>query len=547
MMQRKSVLSVESRDKNGNTSAANGTNPNGTSAANGTNPNGTSTSTSRMNMDGTTTTRRKRRKKATSTSSSFCSGVAATEILILVAIGSFIMVCGILVGGRLFDALGDRFSGYDTGGGISRRGRHDAAGAYHPDALHPHDEEDNQIPFNKIYHAPDAHDSAGDRSDRYAVLRQAIDKALPPDAERSLKRVQELQTELATYTAHPMDDAAQVAYDIMNCPDTPPVGYPYAWNMVELLTAWPPDDPTPRPTIYQGLCVFDFQKDYDKAMTYRTAEVPFVTVNDPSVAATAERWNTPGYMEQLLGDEEHRCEFSENNHFMYFTPVSKKNRRNPNTLRGKKIPEGWTAPTQKMWLPYTDWLNHANVTDDKLGPDKPHWYFRLIGCGIGMGNDGHCDRSSSEYLFDELPFFQPKADLLYMVDHEAQMGIHCRFGMKGVIAENHFDGSRNSIAVFGGSRRYILSHPNECSKLALYPKGHPSGRHSAIDWSHPDTEQYPEFATAKGNEIVLQPGQVLYLPTEWFHFIVSLELNMQCNTRSGINNEYHDAIHACGF
>jgi hypothetical protein len=545
MMQRKSGASVKESQ-----SATNDTNTN-------------SNSTSALDTNGNLTTRRKRRKKLSSTST-YCSGIAATEILFFTVAFSIIMVCGIIVGGRLCDALGERLSDIGQGGGgISghfRRGHRDASGAgaaVGPNRHNHADDKDvdHKIPFNTIYQAPDAHDSAGDRSDRYAKVRQSIDELLPPNAERSLNRMQELQTELATYTAHPMDvhNSDQVegstTYDIMDCPDTPPAGYPYAWNMVELLAAWPPDDATPRPTIYQGLCVFDFQKDYDKAMTYRNAELPFVTVNDPSVAATAERWNTPGYMEQLLGEEEHRCEFSENNHFMYYQPPSKKERKHPssNTRGGKNIPDGWTAPTQKMWVRYKDWLNHANVTDDKLGPDKPHWYFRLIGCGIGMGNDGHCDRASSEYLFDELPFFQPKPDQLYMVDYEAQMGIHCRFGMKGVIAENHFDGSRNSIAVFGGSRRYILSHPDECDKLALYPRGHPSARHSAVDWSNPDIKEYPEFADAKGNEIVLQPGQVLYLPTEWFHFIVSLELNMQCNTRSGINTDYHEAIRACGF
>jgi ribosomal protein L16 Arg81 hydroxylase len=125
--------------------------------------------------------------------------------------------------------------------------------------------------------------------------------------------------------------------------------------------------------------------------------------------------------------------------------------------------------------------------------------------------------------------------------------IHCRFGMKGVIAENHFDGSRNSIVVLGGSRRYILSHPNQCEKLALYPKGHPSARHSAVDWSDPDYEQFPDFADALVNEVVLVPGQVLYLPTEWFHYIVSLELNFQCNTRSGITAHYKPDIRRCGF
>jgi hypothetical protein len=148
-----------------------------------------------------------------------------------------------------------------------------------------------------------------------------------------------------------------------------------------------------------------------------------------------------------------------------------------------------------------------------------------------MGN-GNCDRDSSEYLFDELPFFQPKSSL-YIAEPSRQRGIHCRFGMKGVIAENHFDGSRNFIALLSGERRYILSHPNQCSKLALYPMEHPSARHSAIDWSDPDLAEFPEFSEAQVNEVVLQAGDVMYLPTNWFHYIISLELNMvrtnECN------------------
>ena len=124
-------------------------------------------------------------------------------------------------------------------------------------------------------------------------------------------------------------------------------------------------------------------------------------------------------------------------------------------------------------------------------------------------------------MFDELAFFQPRDDNdLYMVDPGEQKGIHCRFGMKGVIAgksplnfmcksclsrhpchitmlmtyrtifvvrarfsiskENHFDGTRNMIAIMKGERRYMLSHPDQCENLALYPKGHPSAVSSPI-------------------------------------------------------------------
>jgi ribosomal protein L16 Arg81 hydroxylase len=134
-----------------------------------------------------------------------------------------------------------------------------------------------------------------------------------------------------------------------------------------------------------------------------------------------------------------------------------------------------------------------------------------------------------------------------MPEPKKQKGIHCRFGMKGVIAENHFDGSRNSIALLGGERRYILSHPDQCENLCLLPRGHPSARHSAVDWSDPDWEQFPKFADAQVNEVVLQAGDVMYLPTHWFHYIISLELNYQCNTRSGITDHYLSAIEQCGF
>lgn len=401
---------------------------------------------------------------------------------------------------------------------------------------------------SKIYQISDAMPHIGDKSDDYATLRKEVDsKMMLPLPQQQ-------------YSFDPMvmqhTNSDQVSYDIYDCPASPPEGYPFDWTLMDVLKSWPPDDPTPRPKIFQGLCVFDYTKDYDKAMKYRKAELPFVTINDPQVQQAVKRWNSPGYMASMLQGVRHRTEYSENNHFLYWNaPRNNKNKKKnrhgmlrpppPPDQKKDDLLKDWKQPTQMMRMPYLEWLHHANVTDDELGPDKPHWYYRLIGCGE-TGPTGTCDSGSSEYLFDELPFFQPKPNL-YIVRPEKQKGIHCRFGMKGVIAENHFDGSRNAIAVLGGERRYILSHPSQCKNLALLPKGHPSARHSAVDWSNPDLEEYPEFQLARGNEVVLQAGDVLYLPTNWFHYIISLSLNFQCNTRSGIDDRYMNPIHQCGF
>jgi len=391
---------------------------------------------------------------------------------------------------------------------------------------------------------PDEMPSVGDKSKAYRRLRMEFDACFPeepwdaswtPEAEADTeahRRRLELMKELRKRDYEPVhfDNDA-------DCPPTPSPDYPKTFRMKKIITNWNPDDTEPRKKIYQGICRFDYVKDHHKILAYRNAEKPFVIRDDPRVLRTVERWNDPTYLHRLLGDTDYRTEYSLNNHFMYWN------------MGRKETPKDWKPPTDMIKMSYPDWFEKANVTDDKLGRDNPHWYFRLIGSGRNSGkNNRHKNnrrsKESSENLFDELPFFQPKKSV-YMVNPTEQRGIHCRFGMRGVIAENHYDGSRNMVALLGGERRYILAHPDQCTPLYLLPKSHPSGRHSAVDWSNPDWEEFPDFAEAKANEIVMQAGDVLYLPTFWFHYIISLEINFQCNTRSGMEYGYKKDIDRC--
>ncbi len=206
-------------------------------------------------------------------------------------------------------------------------------------------------------------------------------------------------------------------------------------------------------------------------------------------------------------------------------------------------------------------------------------------------------------------------------------GIHCRFGMSGIIAEGHFDSGRNFVALVQGRRRYILSSPDQCrcvsvcvrlcvqlivvrrrhttgriaqrppqhmtphvtvvahrallccgSKIPLHVTG-PMARHTSTDWSEP--KSILELRGAKGIDVsvcncdaasrrrashsphlcgssysgvacllfqvVMEAGDVLYIPSLWFHYIVSLSPNVQCNTRSGQPGRGADDIRKCGF
>lgn len=328
-------------------------------------------------------------------------------------------------------------------------------------------------------------------------------------------------------------DDNEMPYDVDNCPEVPPPGYPIEWPLLELLHNWIPDDTTfpslaERPSVYQGLCRFDYRTQYEKAKLYRQRELPFILRDDPKILKVVERWGSdPDYISSALGkDKRYMTEYSESNHLMYFK------------AQGKRQKEKYIPPISQIKMTYDEWVEKASQPDEEMAPNKPHYYFRVSAKAKGMGE--------TDVMFNELPFFKSKKNF-YIVDTDDTRGINCRFGMKGNIAEAHYDSSRNFVALFGGERRYILSHPKNCPNLALYPHRHPSGRHTALDWSAPDLEAYPEFADAKANEVVLQAGDVLYLPTHWFHHIISLDLNWQCNARSGITGQYSDYVNKCGL
>jgi len=366
-------------------------------------------------------------------------------------------------------------------------------------------------------------DEIGEKSEEYWNLRKEYDKKFPPD---DIHRLRNTMSRLRERNYTPIEGK-------FDCPDNPPKDYPHDYPIMDILDHWPPDDTAPRQKIFQSICVFDYITESFKAENYRKAEVPFVIRDDPAMMRAAERWADPNYLRKLLPESSRqRAEYSHNNHFMYW-----------NKPKPHKKPVAFKEPTEYIKMSYPEWLKKANVTDDRLlGVDQDHWYFRLIACGSFQ----RCRPSGSEFMFDELPFFRP-VESLYVVDPMHQMGVHCRFGMKGVIAENHFDASRNMIAVMGGERRYIISDPANCPNMYLYPKGHPSARHSEVDWSSVDQHKFPKFPSVRAHEIVLQAGDALYLPTNYFHYIISLGLNYQCNTRSGQVEEAFRPIRLCGF
>lgn len=319
---------------------------------------------------------------------------------------------------------------------------------------------------------------------------------------------------------------------LMDCSGPPRPGYPQKVPIKDIVANWNPDDVDTVPErFYRTVCRFDFQTQYDLAVMYRDAEVPFQVYNVPDMNHVVRKWADDSYLRRRLGAKtKYKCEASNPggevnhgaNHFMYTSgrPTEK------------------PPPIKHVRLTWDEWLTKVKEGDDKaVEAHDSRFYFRFSAPSASDGLSG--------WLFDELTFFQPKPSL-FLREPRGQRGIHCRFGMRGVIAEAHWDGSRNMIGQFHGRRRYILVDPDDSCDMYLLAKDHPSGRHSMVDWSKPDSwDDFPRFPNMPAHEVIQRPGDFLYLPTYYLHYIISLDRNYQCNTRSGRDDRQTHVVNKC--
>ncbi|KAK3818542.1 MAG: hypothetical protein J3Q66DRAFT_297854, partial [Benniella sp.] len=143
-------------------------------------------------------------------------------------------------------------------------------------------------------------------------------------------------------------------------------------------------------------------------------------------------------------------------------------------------------------------------------------------------------------LFDQIPRLRRDIDIpdYCMVGPREQDGyqppddvlLNAWFGPQGTVSPMHTDPYHNLLAQVVGKKYIRLYAPKETAKLYCYGSDEGSqaeeanmlGNTSQVDVEHPDLNQYPLFAEAEYVEAILGPGEILYIPFQWWHYIRSL-------------------------
>lgn len=93
----------------------------------------------------------------------------------------------------------------------------------------------------------------------------------------------------------------------------------------------------------------------------------------------------------------------------------------------------------------------------------------------------------------------------------------------------HFDAAHNLLAQIHGRKKLLLFPPAQ-SRWLYYPclrLGHVN--YSPVDVEAPDYARFPLFKRAAPLEVMLAPGEILFIPVRWWHYVRALDATISLN------------------
>jgi hypothetical protein len=104
--------------------------------------------------------------------------------------------------------------------------------------------------------------------------------------------------------------------------------------------------------------------------------------------------------------------------------------------------------------------------------------------------------------------------------------INLWIGSAGTKSSLHFDFQNGLLAQVAGTKRFFMVDPSHSSRLASIPGVIQKSR---VDPENPDFEAFPSFADVPILVSDIGPGDVIYIPSGWWHAVRGMENSISVN------------------
>jgi hypothetical protein len=100
---------------------------------------------------------------------------------------------------------------------------------------------------------------------------------------------------------------------------------------------------------------------------------------------------------------------------------------------------------------------------------------------------------------------------------------------RATVTPLHFDFANNFFAQLHGEKEFLLYAPEDSRYLYPLPPSAAMAHVSLVDVDEPDYERFAEFRQATALRLLLQPGELLFLPAFWWHHVRCADISVSVN------------------
>lgn len=133
-----------------------------------------------------------------------------------------------------------------------------------------------------------------------------------------------------------------------------------------------------------------------------------------------------------------------------------------------------------------------------------------------VANNGFLQRPKARQLLNDIEMFPE-----YLEAANADGKVFFWYGPAGTVTPLHHDTSNIFMAQVRGRKRVKLISPNDLEFVY-----NDVGVYSKVDCEHADLARWPQFRNATIIDVVLAPGEVLFLPVGWWHHARALDVSI---------------------
>jgi hypothetical protein len=161
-----------------------------------------------------------------------------------------------------------------------------------------------------------------------------------------------------------------------------------------------------------------------------------------------------------------------------------------------------------------------------------------------------------QFPFERIPGLARHVTTPYCHPGRSNIDLNLWIGPAGTFIslhkDNHseFDHINNIFAQIRGRKRVVLVSPQQ--DALMYPRTGQQGAywHSQVNWEDPDYARFPLFRQVRMEETIVHPGDLLFIPGNYWHSLRSLDLSISVSCwwhKYRIADLVHTALRRPGF